>query len=71
MNKQEAEVTLKDFLNLYESNCSAYTYIICEEEGIKLHIDDDIDNLLSRRVIRFFVDGDGEHVVNILVEVEE
>lgn len=48
-------MTLKDFLNLYEPNYSVYTYIICEEEGIKLHIDDDIDNLLSRRVIRFFL----------------
>lgn len=66
----EKEITLKDFLNLYEQNDSAHTYIICEEECIKLHIDDDIDNLLSRRVLRIFVGGDGEHVVYIFVEAK-
>ena len=64
------EITLKDFLNLYDPNNSAYTYIICEEEGVKLHIDDNIDDLLSRRVIQIFVDGDDKPVINIFVDVK-
>lgn len=60
-------MTLKEFLNVYGSDCLVETTVICQREGTLLSISDDLDNLLSRRVIQIFASS---RRVEIFLEVK-